>query len=235
MIEKVLEITKIPTSSAITPKTWMSVREEREALLHVGRQLGGRLLAGDRLDVVGQRVAGCASASSSWLMPSSAAGDAPVWICAVGAGEALGLGERELGRDGAGRALGGAEEHGADERRTPCCPNWVTTVTVSPTAKSPSSAAATLRAISSSAVGPAALGDRVGRERAAVDPALEERRRALRRPIGSPSASSTRLVLPKPKVSTDGSAAAHAVDGGDRVDGVGGEQRALVAAAEAGR
>ena len=29
-------------------------REEPEALLDVGRQLGGRLLAGDGLDVVGQ-------------------------------------------------------------------------------------------------------------------------------------------------------------------------------------
>ena len=35
---------------------------------------------------------------------------------AVGAGEALGLGEREVGADGAGRALGRAEEELADER-----------------------------------------------------------------------------------------------------------------------
>ena len=55
------------------------------------------------------------STSSCWLMPSSAEART-CWIFPSVPGEALRLGEREVGADGAGGALGGAEQELADER-----------------------------------------------------------------------------------------------------------------------
>ena len=109
----------------------------------------------------------------------------------------------------------------------------VATVTVSPTSRLPSSAAATFSAISSSAVGPRPSATVVRREGAAVDPALEERRgahRADRFAVGVEHA----VGAAEPEREHVGLGLPHAVDRGDRVDGVGGDQRALVAAAEVG-
>ena len=57
MIEKVLVITKIPTSRAMPAKTWMMIVKNEKPACTSDDSSVGRLLAGEGLDVVGERVA----------------------------------------------------------------------------------------------------------------------------------------------------------------------------------
>jgi hypothetical protein len=200
--------------------------EEGEAGLDVARQLGGGLLAGDDLGAVREDRA---DPVDELLLGDAVVGpDQDLLDLPVGAGEALGLGEREVGADGAARALGRAEEELADER-----------VVLAPELRQDADLVADVEPAVLHrldverdlvvAPRPPPLVEVVGAHRRVAGPVLDQRRRALGGPEGLALAVEDPVGGAEPDGDHEGHGLGHAVDPLDLVHEAGVEQAALVA------